>query len=198
MSSEPVTPNIDRDVFASLVKVLPAPATNSELLSGGVPHRPIQDPASTGTQSRRKRPGRPGIALVCSHCDLITHVETAVLDRNERCDYCGEALFGGRVADLHAANFDLHVNASHIPTAVVFWAPWCAPCNSVLALVQRAAQEFEPRIRFARVNTDVERALVVRHAVRGIPTVLLFRNGKETVRRIGSVDMRSIADWAHS
>jgi thioredoxin 2 len=136
------------------------------------------------------------VDIACPHCDLVNHVPEAEFDREARCKRCEATLLVGSVFDLTAANVELHVRASHVPIAVVFWAPWCKPCHTVLALAERVARALDPRIRFARVNTDKERELVLRYGVRGIPTVLLFKRGKESARRIGNVDLQTIAAWA--
>ncbi len=199
MTNEPVTPFGDVETGTRpgpAISVTPAlsgmaPDISQRLLEHKPASRILQVPSRPGLAARK-----PRVAIVCASCDLINHTAAAELDRNPGCEHCGMPLFQRRVFDLEEANFDLHVHASHVPTAVVFWAPWCKPCDSVLALAERAARMLEPRLRFGRVNTDSERGLVTRHGIRGIPTLLLFRRGKEAARRIGSVDLQVIKGWA--
>lgn len=199
MANEPVTPIGNGESVTG-----PGPAIAMRpVLSGMAPDASQRLVEFTPGSRLLRIPPRPGVAarelrvsIVCASCDLINHVVAAELDRDPGCEHCGMPLFQRRVFDLEEANFDLHVHASRVPTAVVFWAPWCKPCNSVLAVAERAAREFEPRLRFARVNTDSERGLVAQHGIRGIPTLLLFRGGKEAARRIGSIDFQLIRAWA--
>ncbi|MDH5533955.1 MAG: thioredoxin domain-containing protein [Betaproteobacteria bacterium] len=199
MTNEPVTPLGEREGGNRSGPAISGAPT----LSGIAPD--IPQPLSSYQSGTRllRMPPRPGaaarerrVSIVCASCDLINHADAAEFDRDLDCEHCGKPLFQRCVFDLGEANFDLHICASYVPTAVVFWAPWCKPCHSVLALIELAARELEPRLRFARVNIDDERGLVTRNGIRGIPTLLLFRRGKEAARRIGSIDFQLIRGWA--
>jgi thioredoxin 2 len=199
MTNEPVTPFSDREGGTHPGSAIAEPP----ILSGVVPDIPhplidyqpaarlLRMPPRPDVAARERR-----VAIACANCDLINHAVVAEFDRDLSCEYCGKPLFQHRVFDLAEANFDLHISGSYVPTVVVFWAPWCKPCQSVLALAELAARELEPRLRFARVNTDDERGLVTRNGIRGIPTLLLFRRGKESARRIGSIDFQLVKGWA--
>lgn len=198
MTNEPGTPLGDHDITTrpgpemSLTPALPRTAMDA--------HPQVGDRLHDSLVLRSPRPGAAArgvrVCVVCMSCDLINHVAAEEFDQDPACEHCGMQLFQHRAFDLEEANFDLHVHASHVPVVVVFWAPWCRPCDSVLRLTDHAARMLEPRLRFARVNTDKERELVMRHGIRGIPTLLLFRRGKEAARRIGAVDLRAVKGWA--
>lgn len=95
---------------------------------------------------------------------------------------------------LTAADFESTVTTSPI-VLVDFWASWCGPCKSMAPVYERAAAEFETRVRLAKVNTDEQPALATRFGIRGIPTFVIFRNGKEVARTSGAMDLGRFLNW---
>ena len=76
---------------------------------------------------------------------------------------------------LNAQSFETHAAKSDIPLLVDFWAPWCGPCKAMAPQFEKAAGQLEPRVRFAKVNTDEEQQLAGRFGIQGIPTMILFQ-----------------------
>ncbi len=85
------------------------------------------------------------------------------------------------------------VTTSELPVLVDFWAEWCGPCRRLAPVFERLAAEYEGRVRFAKVNVDENPDLTVRFGVRGIPTLILFRNGEEVERMVGTRSRDEIA-----
>ncbi len=86
------------------------------------------------------------------------------------------------VTDL---TFEDVVLKSPIPALVDFWAPWCGPCMMVAPIVEDLASEYVGKVRFAKLNTDENINTAMRYGIRGIPTLLIFRAGKEVGRIVG-------------
>lgn len=94
------------------------------------------------------------------------------------------------VSDL---NFETEVLGSQVPVLVDFWAPWCAPCRMVAPVLEEIAQEYEGRVKIAKMNTD-NNSMAMNYHIRSIPTMLLFKNGEVVEQIIGAVPKKQITD----
>ncbi|OLO03895.1 thioredoxin TrxC [Salinicola socius] len=133
--------------------------------------------------------------LVCPHCHAVNRVASARLNENPNCGRCHNALFSGAPLALDSANFDRFVSRSGLPILVDFWADWCGPCKAMAPGFAQAAKTLEPNIILAKLDTEAATDIASRFGIRSIPTLILFRDGREIARQAGAMGQSDIVDW---
>ena len=136
--------------------------------------------------------------IVCPHCDAVNRVPAARLSAQPTCGKCRQPLFSAQPLELDGARFIKHIARNQIPVLVDFWAPWCGPCKMMAPAYAQAAQRLEPAIRVVKLNTEQAQDLAAQYAIRSIPTLALFKNGREVARQAGAMDAAGIVAWVHA
>ena len=133
--------------------------------------------------------------LACPDCGAVNRVPDERLGEHPKCGKCGAELLPGKPVDLNHAAFEKFTGCSGLPVVVDFWAPWCGPCKMFAPVFSQAAAELNTRYRFAKVNTEAEPGLAAQQGIRSIPTLAIFRNGREIARVSGALDVANLKRW---
>ena len=133
--------------------------------------------------------------VVCGQCQSIVRVPNARLQHAPQCPHCHAPLFTGQPFTLTSAAFEKQVQRSDLPLVVDVWAPWCGPCRAMAPQFEAVARRMEPHVRFAKLNSDDEPQLATQLNIRSIPTLIVFREGREVARQSGAVDANRLTAW---
>jgi thioredoxin 2 len=136
------------------------------------------------------------VHVVCPSCETPNRMPREKLRAGGRCGKCHKPLFLGKPVALDAKSLEHHLRASDIPLLVDFWAPWCGPCQAMAPALEQAAASLEPEVRLAKINIDEAQALASQLGIQSIPTLALFRGGREVARRAGAMNATAITGWA--
>jgi len=138
------------------------------------------------------------VHVVCANCQATNRVLEERLADGAKCGKCKQALFSGRPFALTQESFDKHLQADHLPLVVDFWAAWCGPCQMMAPAYDQAAARLEPRVRLAKLDTEAAPEIAGRCGIRGIPTMIAYKNGREIARQSGAMDVAGIVNWVTS
>ena len=135
------------------------------------------------------------VHVVCPHCMTTNRVPGPRLAEHPNCGHCRKPLFTAHPLVLTNANFERHLKVDDLPLVVDFWAPWCGPCRAMAPAFEQAAAELEPHFRLAKLNTDDESDIAGRYGIRSIPTLIVFKLGREVARQAGALPAGALAEW---
>lgn len=99
-----------------------------------------------------------------------------------------------KIINVTDATFEAEVLKADKPTLIDFWASWCAPCKAIAPIVDELAAEYEGKIKVTKMNVDENPSTPSKYGVRGIPTLLLFKEGNVVDQKVGAVPKSQLAD----
>ena len=136
--------------------------------------------------------------IACTSCGAVNRAPASKLAAGARpaCGSCHQPLFTGEPYEVAAEDqFERLLAQTSLPILVDFWAPWCGPCLQMAPQFKAAAEALEPRLKLMKVDTDNLPGVAGRNGIRGIPTMILFVNGKEIARQSGAMSAKAIEQW---
>lgn len=137
----------------------------------------------------------PDPIVSCPACGRRNRVPAARSGR-VRCAACRSDL--PWLVEAGDDTFDSVVGQSTLPVLVDVWAPWCGPCRMIGPVVEELSRELRGRLKVVKVNADESPRVFQRHGIRSIPTLLLYRDGKETARQVGAPPPAQLKAWVNA
>lgn len=135
------------------------------------------------------------IQLPCAACGATNRVPEERLGDVPVCGRCKKPLYPKHPPALTDASFQNFITRSDLPILIDFFATWCAPCKAMAPHFEQAAKSHAGKVLFAKLDTDASPKTAKRLKIQSIPTLVLFRGGKEASRRSGVMSARELAAW---
>lgn len=118
------------------------------------------------------------IPVSCPHCNREAAILPQSLSNTVSCESCSKPLLDGKPVEADNTNFDKLIQSPK-PVVVTFWGTNCSPCNSFKPIFEKMASERKKQCRFLRLNVQKNKQLATRYRVRGVPTIMVFKKGKQ-------------------
>jgi thioredoxin 2 len=135
------------------------------------------------TQSERA----PKATVGCPFCGTLNRVDLGRVGDRPKCGSCGKPMLLDRPVRVTDQDLDRVVSGTEVPVLVDFYADWCGPCKVMAPVLDAVAREMAGRALVAKLDTDRNPQAAARFAIRGIPTLVVFRDGREVAREVGAV-----------
>jgi thioredoxin 2 len=126
------------------------------------------------------------VTLRCAFCLTLNRVDLTRAGDRPRCAECGRPFLLDRPVKVAGDDFDRLVKDAEVPVLVDFYADWCGPCKMMAPVLDDLARDRTGEVLVAKVDTDASPQLASRMGIRGIPTLAVFRDGKEAARQTGA------------
>jgi len=133
--------------------------------------------------------------IVCAHCHATNRIPEGRKASQGQCGKCKQPIWTGKPVELSDDNFAKYVSKNDMPVVVDFWASWCGPCQMMAPVFSEVANEMKDQALFAKVNTEHAQQTSAQFAIRSIPTLAVFRNGKEVDRIAGALPGPQLKQW---
>ena len=125
------------------------------------------------------------VTIRCPSCERLNRVDLNKMANGPKCGGCAKPLPLDRPLHATAADFDQTISTAEVPVLVDFYADWCGPCHMMAPTLDAMARDRKGEVLVLKVDTEKDPALATRYDVRGLPTVVAFKEGKETGRQVG-------------
>ncbi|OIQ26272.1 thioredoxin TrxC [uncultured Vibrio sp.] len=130
----------------------------------------------------------------CPSCEGLNKIPTDRVNESPNCGKCQTPLLDGAPIEGTQANIQALLNSDQ-PVVIDFWAPWCNPCVGFAPVFSQVAEEKKGEVRFIKINTENEQELAAQYRIRSIPTVMVFKNGKNVDMINGALPKGQFEQW---
>lgn len=131
---------------------------------------------------------------MCPFCLTLNRVDLARAAQGPKCGECGKPILLDRPVRVTDESMERVVAGSEVPVVVDFYADWCQPCKMMAPMLDQLAHDMQGELLVAKLDTDANPTMAVKYGIRGIPTLIVFRDGEEWRRQTGVVPPDRLAE----
>jgi len=135
------------------------------------------------------------VNIVCPHCLKVNRIPKKEHYAKANCGGCKHSLLDAKPLSVNADSLGTFLANSDLPVVIDFWAPWCGPCLQMAPAFEEASLAMSLQAQFLKVNTQDEQILGSQYRIESIPTLILFKNGKELERISGALSAGRLQNW---
>ena len=136
--------------------------------------------------------------VACPFCETLNRVDLARIEQHPKCGRCAKPILLDRPIAITDATFEKVTTDTTVPVVVDFYADWCGPCKIMAPLLDDVARRRAGELLVVKLDTDRNPLTGQRFGIRGIPTLIAFRDGKEVARRVGAVRPPELESFLNS
>ena len=134
---------------------------------------------------------------MCPSCSGLNNVPEAKLTDNPKCGKCKNPIYTAQPINMTGMQLTRAIEKTDELLVVDFWATWCGPCQQFAPTFKQVAAQLEPKARFIKIETEAEQAISAKYSIRSIPTLAIFKNGKEVDRVSGALSATDFTNWVN-
>ena len=132
------------------------------------------------------------LTVRCQFCDTWNRIDASKATAGPKCGKCGKPILLERPITLNDETFSRTINETDLPVAVDFYADWCGPCRMMAPAVDALAAHLQGKALVTKLNTDLSQRTASGFNIRGIPTTIVFKGGKEVARQSGALPLEGL------
>lgn len=137
------------------------------------------------------------LLIPCPHCNGLNRIPAARVGEHPKCGRCKNEVLLSKSFDLNQADYVSQIKGD-LPLLLDVWAQWCGPCKSFAPVFEQAAGQWVGKCRLAKLDSEANPQLAGQLGIRSIPSLILFKNGREIARQSGALPLPQLKAWLHS
>ena len=134
------------------------------------------------------------LVVPCAHCAGLNRIPSDRLGQQPRCGRCKSEVLLAKPFEINPSTFAQQIKGD-LPLLLDVWASWCGPCRSFAPTFEQAAAQLKGRCRLAKLDSEANPQLFSQLGIRSIPSLILFRNGREVARQNGAMPLPQLLAW---
>ncbi|MDD1965222.1 thioredoxin TrxC [Pseudomonas putida] len=137
------------------------------------------------------------LVIPCPQCNGLNRIPADRLGDAPKCGRCKQPVLLNKPFNLTQGDYASQIKGD-LPLLVDVWADWCGPCKSFAPTFEQAAAQLQGRVRLAKLDSEANQQLSAQLGIRSIPSLILFRNGREVARQSGAMPLPQLTAWLAS